>query len=123
MAKPKIDRHAPQEVNAYLAGLPTAERQALQDLREWIHELIPNLTERIGYGIPIFRREKDLVGMAMQKKHCSLYVMSPTLVKRLKPDLKEFNISGGTIHFQPETPIPRSLIERILRERLLEIDE
>ena len=35
-------------------------------------------------------------------------------------ELKGVKISGATIHFTPEKPLPRELVEKIVRERIQE---
>ena len=111
-------RDAPEEIDAYLAALPEEMRDALQQVREIIRKHIPACTERVSYGIPIFRLRSDLVGISAQKKHCSLHTMSPGLIKRIRQELANFEISGATIHFQPTNPIPRELLRRIIDERI-----
>jgi uncharacterized protein YdhG (YjbR/CyaY superfamily) len=118
MSKPKPSRHAPEEVDAYLAPLPDDVRSSLERVRRIIRETAPQSTERVSYGIPIFRLNKDLVGISAQKSHCSLHTMSPPLMKVLADDLKGVKVSGATIHFTPQGPLPRDLVERIVRQRM-----
>jgi uncharacterized protein YdhG (YjbR/CyaY superfamily) len=117
MAKADPSRHAPQEVDAYLEGLPGDARSALQQLREIIRQTVPECTERVSYGIPIFRLERDLVGISAHKDHCSLHTMSPPLVKAMGDELQGVRVSGATIHFTPEEPLPRELVAEIVRQR------
>ena len=123
MSKPKASRHAPDEIDAYLEGLPDDVRSALEQLRGIIRETRPECTERVSYGIPIFRLRKDLVGMSAQKDHCSLHSMSPQLMKAMSGALKKmgFNLSGATIHFTEDKPLPKELVVKILRERMKEL--
>jgi len=79
------------------------------------------MKERISYGVCVFSTNKDLVGFASQKNHLSFYTMSPTLVKNLKDSLKDVTVSGATIHFSPQKPLPEILLRTILKERLKEI--
>ena len=81
MSKIKPSRHAPQEIDAYLEPLPDDVRSALERLRSIIRETAPECTERVSYGIPIFRLERDLVGLSAAKKHCSLHSMSTSLIR------------------------------------------
>jgi uncharacterized protein YdhG (YjbR/CyaY superfamily) len=120
MSKVDPSRHAPEEIDAYLADLPHDIRTALQRVRTVIRQTAPQCTERISYQIPIFRLKSDLVGMSAQKNHCALHSMSPPLMKAMVDDLKDFKVSGATIHFTPEKPLPRELIAKIVRERMKE---
>jgi len=120
LGKADASRHAPEEVDAYLAALPDDVRLGLERVRSIVREVAPGCTERVSYRIPIFRLRKDLVGMSAQKNHCALHSMSPPLMKAMAEELKGVKVSGATIHFTPEDPLPKELIERIVRERMKE---
>lgn len=98
-------------------------RSELQRIRTIISSTIPEVKERIAYHVCVFSAKKDLVGFASQKNYCSFYTMSPHLVKSMKEDLQDYQVSGATIHFTPQEPLPDSLIEKIVRARFLEISE
>ena len=121
MGKPDASRHAPEEIDAYLAALPDDMRASLERLRGIIRETAPACTERVSYRIPIFRLRKDLVGMSAHKNHCSLHSMSPPLVEAMAEELKGVTVSGATLHFTPEDPLPKELVERIVQERMKEV--
>ena len=113
-------RNTPEEIDLYLSKLPEEERKALQDLRAKIKKMAPQVKERIGYQMPIMRINKDLVGFTSQKKHLSLYTMSPKLMEKMKPELSGIKISGATIHFTPAAPIPDAILEKIIKARIEE---
>ena len=120
-SKLKPSRHAPEDINAYLEALPADRQTELARLRAIIREVAPDCTERVSYQIPIFRLGKDLVGISSQKNHCALHSMSPPLMKAMGEDLQGVKLSGATIHFTPENPLPRDLIEKIVLARIKEI--
>ena len=109
-------------VERYLAKVP-ADRQSVSEEREpVVPATVPEATEGISYGMPAFRlRGHPLVGYANWKGHCALYGMSAGL-DRFAPRLEAFSTSKGTIRFTPTEPIPRDLIEDIVRFRVGEID-
>jgi uncharacterized protein YdhG (YjbR/CyaY superfamily) len=121
MSKTDASRHAPEEIDAYLAALPDDVRSSLERVRSIVKETAPECTERVSYKIPIFRLRKDLVGMSAQKNHCSLHSMSPPLMEAMSDELKGVKVSGATIHFTPDNPLPRELVERIVQERMKEV--
>lgn len=121
MSKSGASRHAPEEVDAFLAALPEEPRADLERVRGLVHEVAPGCTERVSYGIPIFRLGKDLVGMSAHKHHCALHTMSPGLMKRMADELGDVEVSGATIHFTREKPLSRELVERVVRERMKEL--
>lgn len=118
--KDYTSRNTPEEVDLYLSKLPEEERKALQDLRTKIKKLAPQAKERIGYQMPILRINKDLVGFASQKNHLALYTMSPKLMATMKSELSGIKISGATIHFTHEAPIPDAILEKIIKARIEE---
>ena len=120
MAKSKASRHAPEEVDAYLAELADDDRTALEWVRGIIRQVAPECTERVSYGIPIFRLQRDLVGISAQKNHCSLHSMSPALMKAMADDLAGLRVSGATVHFSSERPLSKELVEIIVRRRMQE---
>jgi uncharacterized protein YdhG (YjbR/CyaY superfamily) len=120
MSKAEPSRHAPEEIDTYLEACPDDARLALERLRSIIRETAPGCTQRVSYSIPIFRLQRDLVGISAQKDHCSLHSMSPSLMKVMAEELKGVKVSGATIHFTPEKPLPRELVEKILRKRIQE---
>jgi len=119
--KGKTENLSPVTVDEYLEALPEHEREALQRLRNIIKSVVPDAKERISYQIPIVYLNRDLVGFASQKSHCSFYTMSPPLVKKFEEELRSYKISGATIHFRPGEHLPESLIRLILEERLNEM--
>ena len=112
-------KHDPEAVDAYLAGLPAAERSTLEDLRLLIKDIVPDVQERISYGTSvIFAVKGDLVGFVAQEKHLSFFTMSPELATSMRDEIKgTHGVSGATIHFSPDNPLPRSLVKKILRAR------
>jgi uncharacterized protein YdhG (YjbR/CyaY superfamily) len=47
--------------------------------------------------------------------------MSPGLAKAMKAEItKTHKLSGATIHFTPENPLPTSLVEKVLAARVTE---
>jgi uncharacterized protein YdhG (YjbR/CyaY superfamily) len=124
MTKPS-EYTVPTTVDEYLATLPNDVRKVLQKLRHSIKSIVPEAEERIAYRIPIFRLQRDLVGFSAQtnpqKRLCSFYTMSPPLAKAMKKDFQDYQVSGATIHFTPEKPLPAALVKKIVCARVKEL--
>ncbi len=110
----------PTTIDDYLATVDVEKRNALERLRRIIKAAAPKAEESIGYGMPMFRLNGMLVSFAAAKNHCAFYPCSGSLVKSLSKDLQDFETSKGTIRFQPEKPLPATLVRRIVKIRLKE---
>ncbi len=115
--KTNPSRDGSKEVDAYLSALSPAHRQALESVRLLVKKSLPEITERVAYGMPVFRLERDLVALGAHKKHLSFYIMSTDVPALLGDDLAGFTLSGSTIHFTVDNPPSPELIEKILRLR------
>ena len=115
-------KNDPLAVDAYLATLPRAEREALDELRGLIKMTVPQVEERISYGTTVmFSLGSDLVGFVSQPQHLSFFTASPKLAAVMKNEItKTHHVSGATIHFSPDRPLPARLVEKILRARVRE---
>jgi uncharacterized protein YdhG (YjbR/CyaY superfamily) len=107
-------------IDDYIALQPEEFRPMLAQLRAIVLSIVPEAKESISYQVPCFKYIYMLVGIGVSKKYCSFYTMSPSLTKALKEDLKGFRVSGSTIHFVPQEPLPVPLIEKIIKARVKE---
>jgi len=97
------NRDAPEEVDAYLA--------ALQCVREQIHAMAHGVTERVSNRIPMFRLHRDLLALSAHARHLSLHTLSRELAERLATRFPGLTVSGATIQFTPEHPVPQEVVE------------
>lgn len=108
-------------VDEYLAAVPSDEaREALMELRSLIKEIVPDAQECISYGIPSYKRKGYLCGFAAFKNHCSFFPGGT--VQDYADQLQDYKISKGTIQFQPDKPIPSSLLRTIILARVAEFE-
>ena len=113
----------PETIDEYIAAQLPGYRKTLEELRNIIRSIVPDAEESISYMVPCFKHIYMLVGMGVNKDFCSLYVMSPPLVKAMKDDLKGVKVSGATIHFLPGKPLPVALIKKIVKARVKQNEE
>jgi uncharacterized protein YdhG (YjbR/CyaY superfamily) len=64
MAKPK-------DVEAYIAAAPDQARPILEELRTIVLTTIPNVEEKISWGVPFYRHHGEIGGFA-HAKHVSV---------------------------------------------------
>ena len=101
----------------YVATQGAEFRPYLVKLRKLIKSIVPDAEETFSYQAHCFKHIYMLVGIGANKNSCSLYTMSPGLVKKMKSDLSEYQVSGATLHFNPTEPLPTALITKIVLAR------
>jgi uncharacterized protein YdhG (YjbR/CyaY superfamily) len=110
-------------VDEYIAHAPAQFRGILSALRAAIRAAAPNATELISYRIPSYKLNGSLVHFAAFMDHCSFITVSNTLLQQFRDELKPFKISGTTIHFTPQKPLPPELVKKIVLARAKENEE
>ena len=108
---------APKTIDEYLATVSIEHRAALEKLRQQIKTAAPKAEECISYQMPAFRQNGGLVWFGAAKNHCAFYPGS-TAIEVLYDDLKKFELSKGSFRFQPDKPIPATLVRKIVKERV-----
>ena len=113
-----MKRTSAPDVEEYLSSLPPDQRKALTALRRTIRSAAPKATERISWGMPMFYHEGMLVAYGAFRKHCSLFVMSKTLLKQFPGIVERYGGATGTVHFTPEKPLPAGLVKKVVKARM-----
>ena len=103
-------------VDEYLNELPSDHaRSLLSWIRDVIRDEVPEATESISYGMPMYNLYGMVVGFAAFKNHRSLF--PGHTVADFAEELKDYKTSKGTIQFRPDKPLPEALIRAIVRKR------
>lgn len=112
------------EITAHLKKFDRPQRDALQAVRVIIAEALPEADEVIKYGIPTFAiNGKGVIGFDGYKNHNSIFPYSGSIGARLKDELANYEQTKGSIHFDKEKPMPKTLIKKIIKERLKQMAE
>ena len=107
----------PATIDEYLSRVSDDKRAALEQLRKAILGVIPLAEECISYQMPAFRYDgRVLVYFAAAANHCAFYPGG--MVNDFKDELAAYETSKGTIRFQPERPLPASLVQKIVKARV-----
>ena len=105
----------PTTIDEYLAALSSDKRAALERLRRIIRAAVPRAEECISYGLPAFRLDgKGIACFGAAANHCAIY----GAVGAFKNELEAFDTSKGTIRFQPDDPLPATLIRKLVKARI-----
>ena len=112
----------PKTIDEYLAGVNPDQRAALEKLRQTIHAAAPRAEEGISYGLAAFRLNgRPLVAFGASANHCAFYPMNGTAVETFRQQLRSFDTSKGTIRFNPDQPLPATLVKKVVKARIAEL--
>lgn len=106
-------------IDEYIAGYPPKVQVILEQFRNTIRKAAPLAKEKIGYGIPTFTLEGNLVHFAAFKNHIGFYP-APSAIKAFNKELSNYDGAKGSIKFPIEEQLPLSLISKIVKFRVKE---
>jgi uncharacterized protein YdhG (YjbR/CyaY superfamily) len=107
-----------QTVDDYLASLPKATREVLQEVREIIQQAVPGAEEVISYNIPAFKHHGWIFYLSGHSAHFSLACPPPThVMEEFKKELAPYKQSKSAIQFPLEEPVPAKLIRAMAKHR------
>ena len=110
----------PDSVDEYIAAAPADKRPALRAIRRAIRAADPDAVEYIGYGMAGYKHwGKALIYFAHAKDHVGVY---GGMLVNVTAQLKGYETTKGSIHFDPRRPIPVDLIGRVVRDRVADIE-
>lgn len=102
-------------VDDYIERFPVETQKILQKLRAISKKVIPNMEEKISYGVPTMTYNgKYVVYFAAYKNHIGVY---PVLTKSTK-ELEKYRTGKGTYQFPLDKPIPYDIFEKVVKKLL-----
>lgn len=107
-------------VDEYMKDVRPEFRDALEHARKVIKQAIPESEEKIYYGMPSFFAPKPVIAYAAFVKHCSIFPMSGSTLRKFEVELKDFEGTKGSVHFTPHHMIPDDVITKIIKARVEE---
>lgn len=112
------------QVSKHLKKFGPDQRKILTDLCGHIASKLPTAEQVIKYGIPTFLIEGvPVIGFDGYKAHNSIFPYSGSFNSRLKKELEKYVQTKGSIHFDGEKSIPKPLVNKILAERIKQIND
>lgn len=106
-------------IEEYVQRFPPDIQEKLQRIREVIRNAAPEAVEAIKYQIPTFVWKGNLVHFAAFKKHIGFYP-TPSGIEAFQDELSEYKTSKGAVQFPLDSPVPYSLITKIVKFRMRE---
>jgi uncharacterized protein YdhG (YjbR/CyaY superfamily) len=102
-------------VDEYIAGQPALTQTRLRELRSAVRDAAPEASEVISYGIPTYKVRGAMVSIGAAKRHCALYGVP---LDACPEALEAYSTSKGTVRFPLEQPVPRELVQTLVRAKL-----
>jgi uncharacterized protein YdhG (YjbR/CyaY superfamily) len=108
-------------IDDYLAAVEPEKRAALLKLRKTIRAIVPAAEECISYSMPAFRLDGRVVaGFAATKGGCSYFPFSGRTLGTIAADLRGYERTKSSLHFDPAQGLPAALVRKLLRARIAE---
>jgi hypothetical protein len=106
-------------VEEYILDFPEIAQIKMQELREIIKSVATNCKEIISYNMPAYKQNGIVVYFAANKNHIGFYP-TPSGITAFESQLTNYKYSKGAIQFPIDQPLPKELIQDILRFRIEE---
>lgn len=105
---------APQTVDEYIDEQSDDIRSQLEQVRNAIHEALPDATEKIAWQMPTYREKKNIIHFAAAKNHIGLYP-GDEAVAHFSKSLDELGLkyAKGSIQIPYTMDMPIELIKDI----------
>jgi uncharacterized protein YdhG (YjbR/CyaY superfamily) len=107
----------PKDVNSYIKTARRDVRAKLVQLRRIIKATAPKADEGISYGMPYYEYNGALAYFAAFKNHVSLFI-PPPVIEEHRRELKAYETTKSSIHFQLDKPLPTALVQKMVRARM-----
>lgn len=114
-----LDKVKPETVNAYIADFPLETQKYLQKIRALIKKLIPEVEEKISYGMPSYHyKGQYVIYFAGYKNHIGIYPIQWGN-KELDALFNNYTITGkATLQLPLNKPVPLNLIEKMVKHKM-----
>lgn len=112
-----------KDADAYLAKLGADKRATLEKVRKAIRAAAPDAEEGMSYGMPAFIQGKPIAGYSASASHCSYFPMSGAITAKFADELTGYEVSKGGFRFPIGKPPPATLIRKLVKARMKEIEE
>jgi uncharacterized protein YdhG (YjbR/CyaY superfamily) len=110
-------------IDTHLAKFDGVQRAALVTTRDVIVAALPQAEEVLNYGMPTFSVDGiAVVGFDGFTGHNSLFPYSTAAVAQIEADHPELQTSKGTVRFPKDKPIPATLLRKVIKRRIAEIN-
>lgn len=106
-------------IDEYIAGYPPEIQKIMQEIRSIIRAAAPEAKEKISWQMATFDFYGNLVHFAAHKSHIGFYP-GASGIEHFQHLFGDYKFSKGAVQFPFSQPLPKDLIEQIVRFRLAE---
>ena len=107
----------PKNYEEYCLDFPEETQEILENLKNFIQNLLPESELCINYGIPTFKMKgKNVIHFGGFKNHIGWYPSSEA-IEIFDEKLKKYKTSKGTVQFPLQEELPFDLIQEIVEFR------
>jgi uncharacterized protein YdhG (YjbR/CyaY superfamily) len=111
------------EIDKFFATVEEPKRSTLEEMRRRILEVFPDAEQTIKYGMPAFLKDGwCFVCIAPFKNHINWSPYSSNVLAQLEKELAGYVVSKGSMQFAVDKPLPKTLVKKLIRVRLAEIE-
>ncbi|WP_316759561.1 iron chaperone [Pedobacter aquatilis] len=111
-----------ENVESYIATFPKETQKLLEQIRQTIRSVAPTATEKIGYGIPTFVLNGNLVHYAGYKNHIGFYPGAAG-IEKFQEELSVYKGAKGSVQFPLDQPLPLKLVSEITKFRVVQNEQ
>lgn len=106
-------------IKAYIDAQPKDRQSILNEMYAIVKDKAPKAAEAIKYGMPTFVGRRNIVHFAAMKKHLGFYP-APSAITQFGDELSAYSTSKGCVRFMYDKPLPKSLIAKMVKFRVME---
>lgn len=106
-------------IDEYIGAFPPEVQSVLQEIRQIIHEAVPEAEEVISYQIPAFKHHGMVLYFSAYAKHSAI-ASTPDTIEHFHDEISAYKNSKSSFQIPYTEPLPRDLITRMARWRAAE---
>lgn len=111
-------------IDEYLATVTPDQKQAFEHICRVARQTVSPLEDGTSYGVSaLLYQGRPVIGFAVAKKYLSVYPFSGKVIDQLREDLRDYQLTSGSIHFSVEHPLTDAILIKIIQARLKEIED
>jgi len=104
-------------IDNYIKQFPKEKQKRLNEIRNFVRNLLPEAEEKIWYGMPCFYQNGIILCYAAFKKHYGIFPGGAVL-NNFDKELCKWRTGKGTLRFSLEEQFPFTLLQKIIEFNL-----